>query len=184
MNDAVSAMMIDHRSLKVLAHPVRVEILRHLLAKYEATPAAFSEAFGIPLGVVSYHFRRLRDARQIVLSREVPVRGAVAHYYRLSSREGTDRLLGRATSTAQPTHGAVLIPGDPSEPVQYAVGYLRLRREGLGISLGALARRIGIDPSDLASIERGETDPRSTVLTRIALELGTTIGQVFTHLEM
>jgi ribosome-binding protein aMBF1 (putative translation factor) len=50
------------------------------------------------------------------------------------------------------------------ERVQDAARYLRRRREEQDLSREALAQRLQIKASHLASIERGETDPRSSVL--------------------
>jgi transcriptional regulator with XRE-family HTH domain len=57
---------------------------------------------------------------------------------------------------------------------------VRTLREEQGISRDALARSLRITASQLATIERGETDPRFTVLIAMAHELGTTLGEVFT----
>ncbi len=50
---------------------------------------------------------------------------------------------------------------------------LRLERERLGLSLGEVARRSGIDSADLSRLENGKVlDPRSSTLTRYASALG------------
>jgi DNA-binding Xre family transcriptional regulator len=50
---------------------------------------------------------------------------------------------------------------------------LRLERERLGLSLGEVSRRIGIDTADLSRLENGKVpDPRSSTLTRYARALG------------
>ncbi|HZV75791.1 MAG TPA: helix-turn-helix domain-containing protein [Conexibacter sp.] len=171
---------LDQRWIKTLSHPSRIAILRHLLADGDATPGTLAAALGLPLATVSYHVRRLHDAQQITLVRETPQRGAVAHHYRLRSREATTDALRRIGLPAAPARATDLEPSDPWQKINRAIGELRRRREAQGISRDALARSLRIKPSHLANIERGETDPRSTVLISIAHELGTSLGEIFT----
>src|SRR5829696_7751695 len=86
---------LDQRWIKTLAHPTRVAILRQLLDAQDANPSRLASTLGLPLGTVSYHMRCLREARQITLVRTVPRHGALAHHYRLSSRETTAAALRR-----------------------------------------------------------------------------------------
>jgi ribosome-binding protein aMBF1 (putative translation factor) len=171
---------LDQRWMMVLAHPFRIAILRYLLAEGDATPTTLAAALGLPLATVSYHVRRLRDAQQITLVKQPPRRGAIAHHYRLRSRQATNDALRRFEAPAPPDTAVDLTPSDPWQKISRAIGELRRRREAQGISRDTLARSLRIKPSYLASIERGETDPRSTVLMSIAHELGTSLGEVFT----
>jgi DNA-binding Xre family transcriptional regulator len=50
---------------------------------------------------------------------------------------------------------------------------LRLERERLGLTLGEISRRTGIDTGDLSRLENGKVhDPRSSTLMRHARALG------------
>jgi DNA-binding transcriptional ArsR family regulator len=171
---------LDQRWIKTLAHPTRIAILRQLLADGDATPTMLAAALGLPHAAVSYHVRCLRNAQQITLVRKTPRRGAVEHHYRLTSREATNDALRHIGAPELPDRAADLTPSDPWQNISRAIGELRRRREAQGISRDALARSLRIKPSHLASIERGETDPRSTVLMSIAHELGTSLGEIFT----
>ena len=59
---------------------------------------------------------------------------------------------------------------------------IRAIREGKGVSQTALATQVGLSPSALSRIERGERGRRyladPTVLTRIAAVLGVTVAAI------
>jgi DNA-binding transcriptional ArsR family regulator len=65
---------------KALAHPLRTRILTALEDR-TASPSELADELGAPLGVISYHVRRLHALRFLRLVRRVPRRGAVEHYY-------------------------------------------------------------------------------------------------------
>ena len=65
---------------KALAHPLRTRILA-ALENRTASPSEIAEELGAPLGVVSYHVRRLQSLHVVKLVKRVPRRGAVEHYY-------------------------------------------------------------------------------------------------------
>jgi DNA-binding transcriptional ArsR family regulator len=65
---------------KALAHPLRTRILAALEDR-TASPSQLADELGAPLGVVSYHVRRLAALRFLKLVKRVPRRGAVEHYY-------------------------------------------------------------------------------------------------------
>jgi DNA-binding transcriptional ArsR family regulator len=65
---------------KALAHPLRTRILAALEDR-TASPSELADELGAPLGVVSYHVRRLAALRFLKLVKRVPRRGAVEHYY-------------------------------------------------------------------------------------------------------
>lgn len=70
------------RLVKVLAHPVRRRILRTLHDAGEArSPRELSLALDAVLFNVSYHVRVLRDARALVLTDSLPVRGSMESFY-------------------------------------------------------------------------------------------------------
>lgn len=77
---------------RVLAHPLRMRILRALCAVGEPrSPNSLAEMFGERLGNVSYHVRFLLDAGVLTLTSTEPRRGAVEHYY--EPVDGVDELL-------------------------------------------------------------------------------------------
>ncbi len=70
---------------RALMNPLRMRILRELAdADDDLSPRQLSERLGKPLGTVAYHTRYLHKLDYIELARTEPVRGALAHYYRLS----------------------------------------------------------------------------------------------------
>ena len=72
----------DAKTARVLSHPLRPQILDVLVRRGEASPNEIATELGVPLGTLSYHTRLLRDHGWIELTREVPRRGAVEHFYR------------------------------------------------------------------------------------------------------
>jgi DNA-binding transcriptional ArsR family regulator len=75
----------DPALAKALAHPLRTRILAALEGR-TASPSELAEELDAPLGVVSYHVRRLAALGFVKLAKSVPRRGAVEHYYRATSR--------------------------------------------------------------------------------------------------
>jgi DNA-binding transcriptional ArsR family regulator/DNA-binding XRE family transcriptional regulator len=174
----------DQQWLKALTHPTRVAILRYLLEHDEASPSVLAVALGRPAGTVSYHVRRLAEAGHLVLARTTQGRGSLEHHYRLRDREATrDALRRLGLATAAPRSAVMAAASDPWERLRRALAELRRLREVQGISRDALARSLRIEASELARIERAETDPRYSTLARIAHELGTTLGEVFSIAE-
>ena len=70
----------DPRLAKALAHPLRTRLLAALDGR-TASPSELAYELEAPLGVLSYHVRRLQALGFIKLVRRVPKRGAVEHYY-------------------------------------------------------------------------------------------------------
>jgi DNA-binding transcriptional ArsR family regulator len=70
----------DPAVAKALAHPLRTRILA-ALENRTASPTDLAAELEAPLGVVSYHVRRLHSLRFLKLVKRVPRRGAVEHYY-------------------------------------------------------------------------------------------------------
>jgi DNA-binding transcriptional ArsR family regulator len=70
----------DPSVAKALAHPLRTRILA-ALENRTASPTELASELDAPLGVVSYHVRRLHALRFLKLVKRVPRRGAVEHYY-------------------------------------------------------------------------------------------------------
>ena len=75
----------DPRLAKALAHPLRVDILRHL-GDRTASPSEIAAEIGAPLTNVSYHIRKLRSLGLIKLVRKTPKRGVIEHYYSAKPR--------------------------------------------------------------------------------------------------
>jgi DNA-binding transcriptional ArsR family regulator len=75
----------DPRLAKALAHPLRLEILRHL-GDRTASPSEIATEIGAPLTNVSYHVRKLRSLGLIKLVRKTPKRGVIEHYYSAKPR--------------------------------------------------------------------------------------------------
>ena len=70
----------DPSLAKALAHPMRTRILS-ALENRTASPSELAAELDAPLGVVSYHVRRLHALHFLKLVKRVPRRGAVEHYY-------------------------------------------------------------------------------------------------------
>jgi DNA-binding transcriptional ArsR family regulator len=70
---------------KALAHPLRTRILAALEGR-TASPSELAGELDAPLGVVSYHVRRLEALGFLKLVKREPRRGAVEHYYSATSR--------------------------------------------------------------------------------------------------
>ncbi|HET9103835.1 MAG TPA: helix-turn-helix domain-containing protein [Solirubrobacteraceae bacterium] len=70
----------DPTVAKALSHPLRASLLAALDGR-TASPSELAAEFDVPLGVLSYHVRRLAAFGFLRLVRRVPRRGAVEHYY-------------------------------------------------------------------------------------------------------
>ena len=180
---------VDLAWSRALAHPVRVEILRSLLAQEPGTPSGFAATLEVPLGVASHHVRRLRDLRLIRIVRRTHHRGAVQHHYRLADRSETAQALWRWGLAAG--DGAVLAGAGTGghaseagrETMERVVAVLRRERERLAVSRTQIAQRAGISPDHLGRIERGEADPRMSVLLALAVALGMSLRDLFAEAE-
>jgi DNA-binding transcriptional ArsR family regulator len=75
----------DPSLAKALAHPLRTRILAALEGR-TASPSELAGELDAPLGVVSYHFRRLVTLGFLKLVKREPRRGAVEHYYTTTGR--------------------------------------------------------------------------------------------------
>jgi DNA-binding transcriptional ArsR family regulator len=75
----------DPALAKALAHPLRTRILAALEGR-TASPSELAEELDAPLGVLSYHVRRLEALKLVKLVKRVPRRGAVEHYYSATAR--------------------------------------------------------------------------------------------------
>ena len=73
------------KTIKALGHPLRVKVLARLCDVEMASPHDLAETFGVPLGTVSYHVRRLHALGFLVLVKQTSRRGAIQHHYALAS---------------------------------------------------------------------------------------------------
>lgn len=100
----------DPAVAKALAHPLRTRILA-ALENRTASPTQLADELEAPLGVVSYHVRRLHALRFLKLVKRVPRRGAVEHYYTTVAgpRITNEAWLSTPTIVKQATISAALI---------------------------------------------------------------------------
>jgi DNA-binding transcriptional ArsR family regulator len=75
----------DPKLAKALAHPLRTRVLAALEGR-TASPSQLADELEVPLGVLSYHVRRLTSLGFLKLVKRVPRRGAVEHYYTAVTR--------------------------------------------------------------------------------------------------
>ncbi len=75
----------DPSVAKALAHPLRTRVLAALEDR-TASPSQLAAELDVPLGVLSYHVRRLAALGFLRLVRRVPRRGAVEHFYTAAVR--------------------------------------------------------------------------------------------------
>ncbi len=57
---------------KALSHPLRLEILREMRKRENASPNDLSQDLNEPLGNISYHVTTLREAGAVEIVEEVP----------------------------------------------------------------------------------------------------------------
>jgi DNA-binding transcriptional ArsR family regulator len=97
--EAETAVLIDQRLTKAIAHPLRLQILS-LANQRTISPSEYSEEMGAPLSTVAYHFRKLLELGFLDLVEEIPKRGSKEHRYRGCRRgmvsEANWKGLGRA----------------------------------------------------------------------------------------
>jgi DNA-binding transcriptional ArsR family regulator len=72
---------IEDRVLKVISHPVRIEVLR-VLHNRVSSPKELAKELGESVSNVSYHFKFLQKEDCIEMLDTEPRRGAIEHYYR------------------------------------------------------------------------------------------------------
>jgi DNA-binding transcriptional ArsR family regulator len=81
----ISIPTVDHRLMKILGHPVRVQALT-ILNERVASPNEIAQALEIEVGTAAYHVRALEKNGYIELMGTRPVRGATEHFYRATKR--------------------------------------------------------------------------------------------------
>jgi DNA-binding transcriptional ArsR family regulator len=91
----------DPSVAKALAHPLRTRVLAALEGR-TASPSQLAAELEVPLGVLSYHVRRLTALGFLRLVKRVPRRGAVEHYYTATARPPvTDQAWGATPSVVK-----------------------------------------------------------------------------------
>jgi transcriptional regulator with XRE-family HTH domain len=64
---------------------------------------------------------------------------------------------------------------EPQRGLAWAVRKLRTER---GLTQSGLARRVGLDPSRVSRLEKGDGNPRWATARRIAIGLGVTVSEL------
>lgn len=169
---------LDTRTVKALAHPLRVQIVHHLRTRETASPNELADVLDASLGVVSYHVRRLHELGFLKLVKRTPRRGAIEHHYRLE----TD-LHGALRSVAERMGGApemkrsattVLLDEPAAETFRAEMGAVLDRLQELAAESAARIRRAkGTIETDGVSVDLifglsdatvPSSDPRSDLL--------------------
>jgi DNA-binding transcriptional ArsR family regulator len=72
--------LVDPRMITAMSHPLRAEIFR-LLRERRASPSGLAKATASPVGITSYHVRRLAELGLIELVGLIDKGSSVEHYY-------------------------------------------------------------------------------------------------------
>jgi DNA-binding transcriptional ArsR family regulator len=83
------------RALAALSHPTRTRILDYLQLHDRASPVELATAFGMPIGSVSYHVRRLHSLGYLRLVKKTQRRGAIEHHYAAVSASDPERVVAQ-----------------------------------------------------------------------------------------
>lgn len=83
------------RALAALSHPTRTRILDYLQVHDRASPVELAIAFGMPIGSVSYHVRRLHSLGYLRLVKKTQRRGATEHHYAAVSTSDPERVVAQ-----------------------------------------------------------------------------------------
>lgn len=173
---------VERRWDRLFSHPLRAAILRYLLEHEQASPALLASELGEGLQNVGYHVGCLCEGGQLVLVGTMGRRGA--HVYRLCHPEVVREAFRRQERAASPRDAARIAPSVAArQQLSDALRDLRRRRVEQGVTREAFAVGLGITLTRLKRIERGEADPPLTLLIRIARELRTSLGEIFTAVE-
>ncbi|MEA2421408.1 MAG: hypothetical protein QOF55_507 [Thermoleophilaceae bacterium] len=133
----------DPRLAKALAHPLRLEILRHL-GDRTASPSEIAAEIGAPLTNVSYHVRKLRALGVIKLVKKTPKRGVIEHYYSAERRQqASDEVWAQtppivkaallepvAKDAAEKIVGAAYAGGFDRADMHLSTNYMKLDEQG------------------------------------------------------
>ena len=83
------------RALAALSHPTRMRILDYLQVHDRASPVEMSAAFGMPLGSVAYHARRLESLGDPRVVKRTQRRGAIEHHYAAADVDDPERVVAQ-----------------------------------------------------------------------------------------
>jgi DNA-binding transcriptional ArsR family regulator len=137
---------------KALAHPLRSRLLSALEGR-TSSPSELAEELGEPLGVVSYHVRRLHALGLVKAVKRIARRGAVEHYY---------------TATSRPR---ITDEGWGSLPNVIREAMTKATLDEINSSVAAAAAGGGFDPSDI-HLSRSPLTVDETGWRALSRELG------------
>jgi DNA-binding transcriptional ArsR family regulator len=83
------------RALAALSHPTRTRILDYLQLHERASPIEMAAVFGMEIGNVSYHVRRLESLGYIKLVKRTQRRGAIEHHYAAVAADDPERVVAQ-----------------------------------------------------------------------------------------
>jgi predicted ArsR family transcriptional regulator len=130
VNDAA-----ELRAAKALAHPIRTDVLAFLRRHGRVSPHELAERWGVPLGTVSYHFRRLHELGFVQVEARSSRRGAVVHHYALdTAADETLRSMARRAlhpPESQPTTAHAVLDATALEALRADVQRLTARMKEL-----------------------------------------------------
>jgi DNA-binding transcriptional ArsR family regulator len=163
--DADSGPLDDDALVKALNHPIRRVILHYATAHNELSATQISDEFGLNLGVVSYHVRRLARLGFLQQTRRVPRRGAIETRW-----SGIPSALAQVERLGENSQARPPLDVLPSAAELGAV--LQRRRRTLGYTPATLASTTNIRTERLTALESGQADVHLHVLLRLAGILG------------
>lgn len=85
--------------IEKINHPIRNAAVFHVARTGQASPNDIANALGIPLNLMAYHVRILREANVLKLNGKRQVRGAIEHFY-IVSPEAVKQLVKEAQEIA------------------------------------------------------------------------------------
>lgn len=83
------------RALAALSHPTRMRILDYLQVHDRASPVEMSTAFGMTIGSVAYHARRLESLGYLRVVKRTQRRGAIEHHYAAVDTDDPERVVAQ-----------------------------------------------------------------------------------------
>ncbi|MFL5901682.1 MAG: ArsR/SmtB family transcription factor [Solirubrobacterales bacterium] len=106
------ALPLRERLMRGMCHSLRYQLLTHLNDR-EWSPNELSDQLAEGLSQVSYHVKVLKDYGLIELTKTVPRRGAIEHFYRASTRT----IIGLNMAKEIPRSGRQMLIGGILEEV-------------------------------------------------------------------
>lgn len=77
---------LDSQAIKALGHPMRLDALRILNERAQASPNEIAQMLGVGVGTLAYHIRVLKECDCIELVETAQRRGATEHFYRATKK--------------------------------------------------------------------------------------------------